>query len=170
MEPARVMDEINWRLLAELQRNARVTYSELGRRVGLTAPAVAERVKRLEEAGIITGYRVELDFEKIGLPISAYIRLSGTNEAHCARVHAIVREMPGVLECHRVTGEDCYFIRIAVASIRDLETLVDRLTPFGQTTTSLILSSPIRHRGVEHSRVENAKPGDKPRSPSRTMG
>ena len=122
-----------------------MTYAELGRRVGLTLPAVAERVRRLEEAGIITGYRVELNTEKIGLPITAYIRIA-TNDVRSGHIDALAQSLPEVLECHRITGPDSYIMKVAVASIQHLELLIRRLLNFGQPTTSIVLSSPVTHR------------------------
>src|SRR5438128_1096494 len=122
----RPLDGVSWQLLEELQENARLSYSELGRRVGLTAPAVAERMRRMEEAGIISGYRVELNQEKIGRPLLAFIRLA-TDRANCAQFGAVAaRELPEVLECHRVTGGDSYIAKVAVRSVQHLEDMLNR--------------------------------------------
>ena len=142
------VDDVDWRLLFELQQNARITFSELGRRVGLTAPAVAERVRRLEEAGVIVGYRVDLDVRRLGFPVTAIIRLQMT-EGSCARFAAVAPEFAEVQECHRVTGGDSYVMKVVVASIQHLESLLDRLGVHGTTTTSVVLSSPVQHRTVE---------------------
>jgi Lrp/AsnC family transcriptional regulator, leucine-responsive regulatory protein len=141
------LDDVNWRILVALQENARVSFSELGRRVGLTPPAVAERVRRLEEAGVITGYRAQLDVAKLGLPLSAIIRLAP--RARDAReVGRLVRSLPEVLECHHVTGEDCYVLRVAFPSMGHLESLLEQLLRCGITTTSMVLSTPVTHRVV----------------------
>jgi len=147
VESEGLLDDVNWRILGELQQNARVSYSELGRRVGLTAPAVAERIRRMEDTGIIEGYRTELNLERIGLPILALIRVA-TSEGACAQFGAVARDIPEVLECRRVTGGDSYVMKVAVTSVQHLETLLDRLTQYGQTVTSIVLSSPVTHRVV----------------------
>ncbi len=143
------LDAVGWRILCELQENARLSFSELGRRVGLTPPAVAERVRRLEEDGIIGGYRLELDIEKLGLPLSAFVRVAVRNAAGSEIRRAVV-DMPEVLECYHVTGEDCYVLRVAVPSVKHLEGLLERLLRFGSTTTSIVISTPVSRRIVEH--------------------
>lgn len=148
MDSERLLDDVGRRILHELQENPRIGYTELGRRVSLTAPAVAERVHRLEEAGIITGYRVELNTEKLGLPIIAFIRLA-TNEVKSGRVDAMAQKTPEVLECHRVTGDDSYIMKVAVASVQHLETLISKLLLLGQPTTSIVLSTAVAHRIVD---------------------
>jgi Lrp/AsnC family leucine-responsive transcriptional regulator len=156
----RLLDEVGWRILAELQQDARLSYSELGARVGLSAPAVAERMRRLEEAGIITGYRAEVDAGKLGLPITAYIRCTSPGP----QVGAIARQSPEVLECHRITGSDAFILKVVVASVPHLEAIIDRLLPYGQPTTSLVLSSPVPGRGVSRGALQqegpDAGPGD----------
>lgn len=144
MDFEKLLDDVGRHILRELQENPRIAYSELGRRVGMTQPAVAERVRRMEEAGIVTGYRVELDLEKVGLPISAIIRVHTPDEGKGAQLFAEVCAMPEVLECLRVTGDESYVLRVAVASLKHLEKLISRLTPHGQPTTSIILSSTAR--------------------------
>jgi Lrp/AsnC family leucine-responsive transcriptional regulator len=145
-----MLDDVAWQILCELQENARISYTELGRRVGLTAPAVAERVRRMEEARIIEGYRVNLNLEKIGLPMQAYIRIA-TLEGTCLRFGSIAREFPEILECHRVTGGDSYILKVAVSSVSHLEILLNRLAPHGNTVTSLILSTAVANRAISPS-------------------
>lgn len=147
METEGLLDEVNWRLLVELQQNARLSYTELGRKVGLTQPAVAERVRRLEEAGVITGYHADLDLRKVGLPILAIVRVA-TRESNGFSLSRAVKEFPEVLECHRVTGSDSYTLKVAVSSVEHLEAFLERLVSFGQPTTAIVLSSPIRRRVV----------------------
>jgi Lrp/AsnC family transcriptional regulator, leucine-responsive regulatory protein len=142
------LDSVDWALLAELQQNARMSYTELGRRVGLTPPAVIERIRRLEDSDVIAGYRVELNMERVGRPLKAVIRIA-QNDARGCNLGAVLREMPEVLECDRITGEDCYTIKVAVATPERLEDFLDRLSVYGRTTTSIVLSSPISHRVVE---------------------
>jgi Lrp/AsnC family leucine-responsive transcriptional regulator len=142
------LDAVGWRILCELQENARLSFSELGRRVGMTPPAVAERVRRLEDAGVIAGYRLELNVEKLGLPLQALVRLARVRGASSADISAAVAEMPEVLECFHVTGEDCYVLKVAVASVHHLEELLEQLLRFGSTTTSIVISSPVTRRTI----------------------
>jgi Lrp/AsnC family leucine-responsive transcriptional regulator len=107
--PARLLDDIGWRILHELQTNARISFAELGRRVGLSTPAVTERVRSMEDAGVIAGYRAEIALAKIGWPINAFIRMSIVGDVF-TRITAAVKGMPEVLECHRGTGADSFII------------------------------------------------------------
>jgi Lrp/AsnC family transcriptional regulator, leucine-responsive regulatory protein len=140
-----LLDPINRRLLQELQADARVTMAELGRRINLSAPAVAERVLRLERAGVITGYRAEVDPKAIGYPIGAVVRVRPTTR-HLQKIPELAKEIPEVVDCHRITGEDCFFIRLHLRSMDDLEGILDRFLALGQTTTSIIHSSPVARR------------------------
>ena len=140
----RELDVIDWKLLSALQRDSRMSFSELGRRVALSAPAVVERVRRMEEVGIIAGYRVALTPAKIGLPITAFLRLTTPGHMTHARFAAIVADLPEVMECHRVTGPECYMMKVLVTSIEHLERLIETLRPHGQTTSS--------HRALDRSR------------------
>lgn len=160
---AKLLDAKGWELLRELQADARLSFAELGRRVGLSTPAVAERVRNLEAAGVISGYRAELDLKKLGLPILAMIRISAVGDV-LPRITAVVRAMPEVLECHRGTGADSFIMKVAVASVAHLETLIDRLTPFGTTSTSIVLSSPVERRLVDRSGLEATRTSKVPRS------
>jgi Lrp/AsnC family leucine-responsive transcriptional regulator len=143
-----MIDEIDWKILKELQLNARISFAELGRRVGLTTPAVIERIRKMEDASIITGYRVEIDTAKVGLPITAFIRMSITGVDY-SHIIEVVGEANEVLECHRGTGNDSFIMKVAVADVGHLQTLIDRLTPYGITTTSIVLSSPVKSRVIE---------------------
>lgn len=120
--------------------------AELGRRIGLSAPAVAERVQRLERAGVIRGYQAELDPAALGYPVAAVVRIRPA-PGQLQRIPEIARETPEVGECHRITGEDCYLLRLYLHSIDDLEEILDRFTPFGMTTTSIVHSTPVARRG-----------------------
>ena len=140
------LDDTNRRLLAELQDDARLSLAELGRRVGLSSPAVADRLKRLDDDGIVRGYRVEIDPRALGYALSVIVRVRPTpRQLHA--VAELARETPEVVECHRITGEDCFFMKAHIRSIEHLEELIDRFTPYGQTTTSIIQSSPVPPRG-----------------------
>ena len=143
---ANLLDEINLRLLRELDAEGRLGMAELGRRIGMSAPAVAERVQRLERAGVITGYRADIDPAALGFPVSAVVRIR-PSPGQLQRVREIAAETPEVGECYRITGEDCYLMRLHLRSIDDLEEVLDRFTPHGQTTTSIVHSTPVPRRG-----------------------
>lgn len=142
-----LLDDVGWRVLVALQEDARVSFSALGRKVGLSAPAVAERVRRMEEAGIITGYQPRLALEALGRPIAALIRVS-TPEEHSGRVKALARELSEVLECHHLTGGDSFIVKVAVASVAHLEAVIESFGRYGTPTTALILSSPVAGRTI----------------------
>jgi Lrp/AsnC family leucine-responsive transcriptional regulator len=143
---AKLLDAVNLRLLDELSRDGRVGIAELGRRAGLSAPAVAERVQRLERAGVITGYHAEIDPGAVGFPVSAVVRIR-PSPGQLQRIPEIARETPEVAECYRITGEDCYLLRLHLRAIDALEEVLDRFTPYGLTTTSIIHSAPVPRRG-----------------------
>lgn len=147
----KLLDQIGWKLLHELQLNGRLSYAELGRRVGLTTPAVVERVRRMEEAGIILGYHADVDPMKIGMPITAFIRMSVVGDVF-AKITNVVKNLPEIVECHRGTGADSFIMKVNVRSVEHLESLIDKLTPWGTTSTSIVLSSPVERREI--SRVE----------------
>src|SRR6478672_8591397 len=142
-----MIDEIDRKILKELQQDARTSYAELGRRVGLTTPAVIERVRKLEDAHIITGYRAEIDPAKVGMPITAFLRMSitGVDYSHIIEVAEQSKE---ILECHRGTGGDSFIMRVVVSSVEHLQEVIDRLTPYGITTTTIVLSSPVNGKPI----------------------
>jgi len=144
----KMLDDIGWKILAALQADARIPFAELGRRIGLSTPAVTERVHRLEEAGIILRYRAELDHAKVGYPILAFVRVNVVGD-FLQRIMKVSRELPEVLECHRVTGDDSFIIKVAVGSVDELQKLIDGLTPFVATTTSVVLSEVVTHRAIQ---------------------
>jgi len=143
---SRVLDATSRRILGELQSNGRLSTADLARRVGMSAPAVAERVQRLERAGVITGYRAEIDPKAVGFPVSAVVRIRPA-PGQLQRIPETAREVPEVVECYRITGEDCLLMRLCLRSLDDLEGVLDRFTPFGLTTTSIIHSAPVPRRG-----------------------
>ncbi len=145
LEIEKLLDETGWQLLHALQEHARLSYSELGQRVGLSSPAVAERIRRMEDAGIITGYRVEINTARVGYPITAFIRMSIKGE-RCTRFNASAQEIPEILECYRVTGSDSLVMKVMVSSVEHLETLLDRLSMHGDLITSIVLSTPVTRR------------------------
>lgn len=143
-----MIDEIDKKILARLQTNARTSYAELGRRVGLTTPAVIERIRKLEDAGVITGYRVEIDTAKVGLAITAFVRMSITGVDY-SHIIEVAQESIEVLECHRGTGGDSFIMKVAVSSVEHLQEVIDRLVPYGITTTTIVLSSPVKRRVIQ---------------------
>jgi Lrp/AsnC family leucine-responsive transcriptional regulator len=142
------LDDTNRLLLAELQADARLSLAELGRRVGLSSPAVADRLERLEQEGVICGYRADIDPRALGFALSAVIRVRPAPR-ELRKVAELARETPEVVECHRITGEDCYFMKAHVRDVHHLEEVIDRFAAFGQTTTSIVQSSPVPVRGVD---------------------
>jgi Lrp/AsnC family leucine-responsive transcriptional regulator len=142
------IDDTNRRLLLELQANARLSLAELGRRVGLSSPAVAERLQRLEADGTILGYHAELNPRALGLSLTAVIRVRpAPRQLH--QVGDVAKATPEVVECRRITGEDCYVLSAHVRSVEHLEEVIDRFTGYGQTTTSIVQSSPVPRRGID---------------------
>jgi Lrp/AsnC family leucine-responsive transcriptional regulator len=153
----RLLDKAGREILQALQENARVSWSALGRRVGLSAPAVAERVRRMEDAGLVTGYRAAVDLEKLGFPVSAIIRVSAPEEK-CPPLKTMIKALPEVLACHHVTGSDAYVLTVAATSVKHLESLIERLGRYGTPTTSVILSSPVSARSVEPRAAASRRP------------
>jgi Lrp/AsnC family leucine-responsive transcriptional regulator len=142
-----LLDATNRALLAELQRDARLSVAELGRRVGLSSPAVSERLRRLEAEGVVRGYRADVDPRALGYALGAVLRIRPAPR-QIPKVAEIARDTPEVVECHRITGEDCYFMKLHVRDVEHLEEVIDRFTPYGATTTSIMQSSPVPGRGV----------------------
>ncbi|MDR0346225.1 MAG: Lrp/AsnC family transcriptional regulator [Nocardiopsaceae bacterium] len=142
-----LLDETNLRLLAELQASPRISMSALGRRVGMSAPAVTERVQRLERAGVITGYRVEIDPEALGLPVTAFARIRPV-PGQLPRIAELAGRIGQVSECYRITGEDCFLVKVHAATVPDLEELLDQFLTYGQTVTSIVVSTPVPPRAL----------------------
>jgi len=140
-----VLDDTNRRLLRELHANPRITMSALGRIVGMSAPAVTERVQRMERDGVITGYRVEVDPAALGLPVSAFTRVRPAPR-ELSKVAELAASLPQVSECHRITGEDCFLIRVHAPTIQELEETLDQFLLYGQTVTSMVVSTPVPRR------------------------
>jgi Lrp/AsnC family leucine-responsive transcriptional regulator len=139
------LDAIDRSILRELQVDARISNAELGRRVGLSAPAVSERVTRLERAGVITGYHAHVEPKALGYPIGAVVRIRPAAQ-QLRKIPEVARETPEVVACHRITGEDCFLLELHLRAIDDLEEILDRFVLFGQTTTSIVHSSPVARR------------------------
>jgi Lrp/AsnC family leucine-responsive transcriptional regulator len=146
MESNLLGDDKNVDLLSLLQSDPRMSISELSRRVKLSAPAVKERVTRLEEAGIIAGYRLDLNPKALGFPVTAFVRIRPM-PGQLPKIIALAQSMPEVSECHRITGEDCFILKVHLDALENLDVVLDRFLAFGQTTTSIIQSSPVPPRG-----------------------
>jgi Lrp/AsnC family leucine-responsive transcriptional regulator len=138
-------DETDAALLRELQASPRISMSALARLVGMSAPAVTERVQRLERTGVITGYRLEVDPAALGLPVTAFVRIRPA-PGQLPRIAELASRMDHVSECYRITGEDCFLIRIHSASVPDLEALLDQFLLFGQTVSSIVVATPVAPR------------------------
>jgi Lrp/AsnC family leucine-responsive transcriptional regulator len=139
------IDAVNDRILGELSDHPRLSVSEIARRVGMSAPAVRERLTRLEQAGVIRGYRLDVDPAAIGLPVSAWVRVR-PGPGQLAKVAELAQRTPEVSECHRISGEDCFLLRVHVPAIASLEDVLDEFLLFGQTVSSVIVSSPVPPR------------------------
>jgi Lrp/AsnC family leucine-responsive transcriptional regulator len=148
LQSERSLDSTDWKILRELQKDARLSYNELGRRVGLSAPAAAERVRRLEDAGIITGYGAQVDQAKVGLPLLALIQLR-CEPGKCLLKTSSAEEFPEVLEMHKLSGSHCSLLKVAVSSMRHLEAFNERLGVHGPLISTIVTSSPLTHRIID---------------------
>ncbi|HEY7908943.1 MAG TPA: Lrp/AsnC family transcriptional regulator [Thermomicrobiales bacterium] len=142
-----LLDEVNLRLLAHLREDPRMSMSALSRRVGMSSPAVTERVRRMEEAGVIMGYRLDIDPKALGLPVAAYIRVR-PSPGQLPKIAELAEQIAEVVECHRVTGEDCFIIKVHLPAMDQLDRILDRFLLYGMTTTSIIQSSPVPPRSL----------------------
>lgn len=142
------LDLVDWVIIEQLQREARISLSELGRRVKLSPSAVTERVRNLESLGVITGYHAVVDLAKVGYPVLAVVRLKYPGNHH-QPLRRLLAERREILECLRTTGDDCYTLKVAATSMEHLETLVDELAGFGSTTTSVVYSQTLPYRGPD---------------------
>lgn len=154
-EAEKLLDETGWALLRALQEDARASYAELGRLVGLTPPAVADRVRRLELAGIITGYHATVDPAKLGLGLTAIIRFKSAQSYE--RTIPMVQSCPEIVAAHDVTGDDCMTLTAVVSSVAHLQRLVARLGTYGASNTSIVLSSPISQRAITPEALGRAR-------------
>lgn len=148
------LDDVNRRILQVLAVDARLGIAELSRRVGMSAPAVRERVARLEEFGVIRGYRLDIDPAALGVPVAAWVRLR-PGPGQIPRITDLALRTPEVSECHRISGEDCLLLKVHVPSIEALEVVLDAFLVHGQTTSSFIVSTPVppRHPMLGGSRT-----------------
>lgn len=146
-QPAQ-LDRTDVEMLRELEADARLPWAELGRRVALTAPAVRERVLRLQREGVLTGWHASVDAARLGRPIDAYIRVGVASHSRQERVVEFALERSEVVECHGLTGEDSYLLRVRVSDMQELDRITTSLSVFGRTNTSIVLASPVSRRGV----------------------
>nr|WP_296067349.1 Lrp/AsnC family transcriptional regulator [uncultured Actinoplanes sp.] len=141
------LDRTDARLLAELQKDGRATYADLARAVAMSPSAVTERVRRLEEAGVIAGYRATVDPARVGLPVMAFVRLRYPT-GNYRPFHALLDSTPEIVEAHHVTGEDCFVLKVLARSMRHLEEVAGRISGLGAVTTSVVYSSPLTGRAI----------------------
>ena len=149
----RSLDATNIGLLRELEADARLSLAELGRRVGLSSPAVADRLGRLEEAGVIRGYRAEIDPRALGYQLAVVLRIRPAPR-ELKKVGELARRTPEVVECQRISGDDCYLMKAHVRDVEHMEEVIDRFAVYGQTTTSIVQSSPVPRRGLPLGRTQ----------------
>jgi Lrp/AsnC family transcriptional regulator, leucine-responsive regulatory protein len=140
-----LLDGVNRRILAELRDSPRLSMAELARRVGMSAPAVTERVQRLQQAGVIAGYRLDIDPAAVGLPVTAFARIRPM-PGSLPKIAQLAAELPQVTECYRITGEDCFLLKLHAPAIDQLEAVLDRFLVYGNTTTSIVVSTPVPRR------------------------
>ncbi|MFF5084123.1 Lrp/AsnC family transcriptional regulator [Actinoplanes sp. NPDC000266] len=141
------LDRTDWRLLAELQRDGRSSYAELARAVAMSPSAVAERIRRLEESGVIAGYQARIEPERVGLQVMAFVRLRYPT-GNYRPFHALLDSTPEIVEAHHVTGEDCFILKVLTRSMRHLEEVTGRIAGLGAVTTSVVYSSPLPARPI----------------------
>jgi Lrp/AsnC family leucine-responsive transcriptional regulator len=147
------IDAVGWGLLRRLQEDARMSFRQLGEAIGLTAPAAAERVRRLEDAGIVTGYHAALGLGRVGLPIQAFVHLTSSAQ-QSGRFREAVCNIAEIIECHCVTGVESYILKVAVPTVPHLEHLLWKLKDYGEVRTSMVLSSQVTRRSIEARNVE----------------
>jgi Lrp/AsnC family leucine-responsive transcriptional regulator len=152
------LDEVNVAVLTELRANPRMSMSELARRVGRSAPAVTERVQRLERAGVIAGYRMDVDPAALGLPVTAFARIRPA-PGQLPKVAKLAASLPQVTECYRMTGEDCFLVKLHAASVGALEAVLDKFLVHGNTTTSIVVSTPVPPRALPLPPTMSTKDG-----------
>jgi Lrp/AsnC family leucine-responsive transcriptional regulator len=151
------VDRTDWRLLEELQRDGRASYADLARVVAMSASAVAERVRRLEEAGVIAGYRATVDPVRVGLDVMAFVRLRYPT-GNYRPFHALLDSTPEIVEAHHVTGEDCFVLKVVAGSMRHLEEVTGRIAGLGSVTTSVVYSSPLTGRAINPTQPPQPSP------------
>ncbi|HZU07973.1 MAG TPA: Lrp/AsnC family transcriptional regulator [Chloroflexota bacterium] len=152
------MDEVDAQILAILQAEGRISMRELGARVGLSGPAAAARVRRLEERGVVLGYRAVVAPAQLGRSLNAFIAVALREGCPEREFEALARTIPEIQECHRITGEDCYLVRVALPDVAALQTLLEQLSRYGRTRTSILLSSPVESKPLSPVAATSRRP------------
>jgi Lrp/AsnC family leucine-responsive transcriptional regulator len=140
-----VLDTVDHQIIGELARDGRISFAELGRRVSLSSPAVTERVRRLEQLGVITGYRAEIDPRALGYSLTAIVRVKPAVR-QLSKIAELAADIPQIEECLRITGEDCFYMKLHLASIEELPSVLDQFLLYGETTTSIVNATPVPRR------------------------
>jgi Lrp/AsnC family leucine-responsive transcriptional regulator len=156
-----LQDNKNIEILKLLQRNPRMSIAELARKIRMSNPAAKERVRRLEKSGVIAGYRLELDPKAVGHEVTAFVRVRPL-PGHLPKIAALAQQIPEVVECHRVTGEDCFILKVHLPEIASQDRVLDRFLVHGQTTTSIVQSSPVPPRPPPLSTAATRKSAKRP--------
>jgi Lrp/AsnC family leucine-responsive transcriptional regulator len=137
-----LLDAVNCELLSELHADPRITMSALARKVGMSSPAVTERVQRMQRAGVIAGFRMDVDPAALGMPVTAFARVRPA-PGQLEKVAKLARSLGQVTECYRITGEDCFLVKVHAPTVADLEQVLDRFLTYGQTITSIVVTTPV---------------------------
>lgn len=152
------LDSTDWDILRELQEDARLSYAEIGRRVGLSSPAVQERIRRLEDATIIKAYRAEVNYEALGLPIMSITRIMNVQgKDNIKRVRTVAQNTPEVVACYHVMGQDEYIVQIVAQSVSDLERVLHEFTDLSQMVSAIVINQPVQHRSIDLEQFPNLK-------------
>ena len=136
------MDDAGKEILRALQDNARISFAELGRKVGLSGPAITERVRKMEEAGIIAGYHTRVNTAKIGFPVTGFVCIQVSRD-NFQKVITLARDIPEVRECHHCSGDNTFFLKVMATSEEQLEHVMDPFRPFGEVHTAIVISTPV---------------------------
>lgn len=144
----RVLDDAGWQILQALQEDARMSYAEIGRRVSLSSPAVAERIARLEEAGVIEGFHARVNYARAGYPVQAVIRIDTQGHDDPDRAARMFERVPEVIQAHRMTGPDCYVAHVVARDLKRLKEVIDTLAVVGRTTTGIVLDTPLARKTI----------------------
>lgn len=142
------LDEVDWQILSILQLEARISFKELGQRIGLTGTAIAERVRKLEDEGIIEGYSIKLNHEKVGLPVMAFFKLR-VNVEHCQKLREMAITLPEIIEAHRVVGSEYYIMKVVLPSMQHLEEMMEKFFQLGAVEVSIVLSTPVSNKSIQ---------------------
>jgi Lrp/AsnC family leucine-responsive transcriptional regulator len=142
------LDEVDWQILSILQAEARISFKELGQRIGLTGTATAERVRKLEDEGVIEGYSIKLNREKVGLPVTAFFKLR-VNTEHCQKLREMAIVLPEIIEAHRVVGNEYYILKVVLPSMQHLEAMMEKFFQLGSVEVSIVLSTPVAHKSIQ---------------------